>query len=71
MWKGNERNRTVSFWVDGVLTTTVETSADTLEYEAYPLSANQASTIVLQDAGGDPLAWLSITGVRRLEGCRP
>eukprot|EP00904_Undaria_pinnatifida_P011695 jgi/Undpi1/7656/HiC_scaffold_23.g10129.m1 len=64
MWKGNQRNRTVSFWVDGVLTTTVETSADTLEYEAYPLSANQASTIVLQDAGGDPLAWLSITGVQ-------
>ena len=63
MWKGDRRNRTVGVWVDGALTTRVETSDNTLEYESYELSATQASTIVLQEAGTEDDVWLSITGV--------
>ena len=63
MFKGNERNRTVNIWVDGLLSSTVVTSATTLELEAYELSATQASTIVLQEAGAEENVWLSITEV--------
>lgn len=63
MFKGNERNRTVNVLVDGVLSTTIVTSASTLELEAYALSAPQASTIVLQEAGAEENVWLSITEV--------
>ena len=62
MWLGDRRNRTVDVWVDGVLTTTVKTSAATLEYEAYELSATQATTIVLQEAVNEEDIWLSIMG---------
>lgn len=61
MWKGDRRSRTIDVWVDGVLSTRAETSGVTLGYEVYYLSATQASSIVLQQAG--PLEeWLSITG---------
>ena len=63
MWKGNQRNRTMNIFVDGVLSTTVQTSGITLEYEAYELQATQASTILLQEAGAEENVWLSITGV--------
>ena len=64
VWRGNQRNRTVNVWVDGTLTATVKTSAATLEYEAYEVSATQATTIVLQEAGNEEDVWLSIMGVR-------
>ncbi|CAN0500205.1 unnamed protein product, partial [Scytosiphon promiscuus] len=63
MWKGNRRSRTINVWVDGVLSATVETSAITLEYEAYELSATQASVVMLQEAGSEEDVWISITGV--------
>lgn len=63
MWKGDERSRTVDVWVDGVLSTTVKTSDSTLEYEAYELSATQATEVVLQGARSEGNIWLSITGV--------
>lgn len=63
MFKGNERSRTVNIWADGVLSTTVTTSATTLELEAYELAAMQATTIVLQEAGGDSNDWFSVTEV--------
>ena len=61
MFKGNERVRTVDVLVDGVLATTVVTSANTFELEAYEVSASQASTIVLQEAGPEEDVWLSLT----------
>ena len=63
LFKGNQRTRTVSIWVDGVLSSTVETSGTTLEYEPYALEAMQATTIVLQGTGLEENVWLSITGV--------
>lgn len=63
LWKGNQRNRTVDIWVDGSLSTTVQSSGSTLAYEAYELFATQATTIVLQEAGAENNVWLSITGV--------
>eukprot|EP00904_Undaria_pinnatifida_P011612 jgi/Undpi1/7581/HiC_scaffold_23.g10054.m1 len=64
LFKGNQRTRTVSIWVDGVLSSTVETSGTTLEYEPYALEAMQATTIVLQGTGLEENVWLSITGVQ-------
>ncbi|CAN0398701.1 unnamed protein product, partial [Scytosiphon promiscuus] len=63
MFKGNERNRTVNVLADGVLVATVVTSANTFEMEAYAVSATQASTIVLQEAGAEENVWLSMTEV--------
>lgn len=71
MWKGNRRSRTLNVWVDGVLSATVETSAITLEYEAYELSATQASVIVLQGAGPEEDVWISITGVQLMAEGEP
>ena len=71
VWRGDRRNRTVNVWVDGALATTVKTSAATLEYEAYEVSATQATTIVLQEAGNEEDVWLSIMGVSDYCGISP
>lgn len=63
LWKGNQRNRTVDIWVDGSLSTTVQSSGSTKQYEAYELSATQATMIVLQEAGAEDDVWLGVTGV--------
>ena len=70
LWKGNQRNRTVDIWVDGSLSTSVQSSGSTQDYEAYELSATQATTIVLQEAGAEDDVWLSVTGVS-CENCTP
>lgn len=69
MFKGNQRTRTVNVLVDGVLATTAVTSANTFELEAYEVSAIQASTIVLQEAGPEEDVWLSITEVSDCKYC--
>lgn len=45
--------------VDGSLASTIESSGTTKGFEAYALTALQASTVVLQAAGMEDNGWLS------------
>lgn len=63
LWKGDRRSRTLNILVDEDLVSTITSSGATEGYETYELAAVQASTVVLQAAGGEGNDWLSILGV--------
>lgn len=63
LWKGNERTRTINIWVDGELTSTIESSGTIEDYEMYNLVAIGATAVVLQAAATEGNGWLSILEV--------
>ena len=68
LWKGKQRIRSMNIFADGALVTTIKSSGKTKGFEAYELTAIQASSVVVQAV--EPLpdnGWLSIIEVR--EAC--
>lgn len=62
MYLGDERQRTVEVYVDGVLVTTWTSSGTTLDFESIDLSGSSGQDITITGVLVDS-EWLSITEV--------